>query len=286
MDAYEIDWAAQTARLAVAANQDREWSVRSAAALVRTGDRVAVDVGCGAGGMTAALAAALGPGGVAVGVDGSAEVLAAAAAAHPGGPGRVEWVRADLDGGLDPLRAATGGSADVIWASGSVHHAADQQAAVTALAGLLGPGGRLALAEGGLSARRLPWDVGVGAPGLEARLDAAQDRWFARMRAELPGSVAMPYGWTEALRRAGLTGVTSSTALLERPVPLGDGDVAAAVTGLADWLGWLRPTGLLDPADLAAWERLLDPADPVFLGRRGDLHSLEARTIHIGHRLA
>lgn len=156
MEPYEIDWAAQTARLAVAAEQDREWSERSAAALVRPGDRVAVDVGCGAGGMTAALAAALGPGGLAVGADGSAEVLAAAANTHPAGPGRMEWVLADLDAGLDPLKAATGGSADVVWASGSVHHAADQQAAVTALAGLLGPGGRLALAEGGLPARRLP----------------------------------------------------------------------------------------------------------------------------------
>lgn len=286
VEPYEIDWAAQTARLAAAADQDRAWSAQEAAALVRPGDRVAVDVGCGAGEMTAALAALLGAGGLAVGADGSAEVLAAAAAAHPVGPGRVEWVRTDLDAGLDPLKAATGGSADVVWASGSVHHAADQQSAVTALAGLLGPGGRLALAEGGLSARRLPWDVGVGEPGLEVRLDAAQDRWFARMRAELPGSVAMPYGWAEALRRAGLVGVTSSSALLERPAPLGDGDVAAAVAGLVDRLGWLHPTGLLDPADLAAWDRLLDPADPAFLGRRGDLHSLEARTVYTGHRPA
>ena len=145
----------------------------------------------------------LGPGGLVVAADGNAEVLAEAGRRLAGVPARVELVVADLGDGVEPLRAH--GPADLVWASASVHHVGDQQAAVAALASLLGPGGRLALAEGGLPTRRLPWDVGVGEPGLEVRLEAAQDRWFARMRAALPGSVPMPYGWTEALRRAGLT---------------------------------------------------------------------------------
>ena len=47
---------------------------------------------------------------------------------------------------------------------------------------------------------------------------------------------------------------------------------------------WLRPAGLLAAADLAAWDRLLDPADAAFLGRRSDLRSVEARTVHTGRR--
>jgi SAM-dependent methyltransferase len=283
---YTVDWGEQAGALGSAADQEREWYAAVAAALLRPGDRVAVDVGCGGGGMAAALAAALGPGGLVVAADGSAEVLAEARRRLDGTPARVELVVADLDAGVGPVRVAAGGPADVVWASASVHHAGDQQAAVTALAGLLGPGGRLALAEGGLPPSRLPWDLGVGEPGLEVRLEAAQDRWFARMRAELPGSVPMPYGWTEALRRAGLTGVTSRSTLLERPVPLSAEDRAWVVAKLAHRLDWLRPTGLLEPADLATWDRLLDPADPVHLGGRADLHFLEARTVHLGTRPA
>ena len=93
----------------------------------------------------------------------------------------------DLGGDLSAVRAAAGPGADLVWASGSVHHAGDQQRAVDTLAGLLAPGGRLALAEGGLPLRCLPWEVGVGEPGLEIRLDAAQDRWFARMRGHSRG---------------------------------------------------------------------------------------------------
>lgn len=249
------------------------------AGLVRAGDRVAMDVGCGGGGMASALAAALGDGGLVVAADAAPEILAEAGRRLADAPALVELVLADLGEGVEPLRAHA--PADVVWASASLHHVGDQQAAVTALAGLLGPGGRLALAEGGLSPRWLPWDLGVGEPGLEVRLEAAQDRWFARMRAGLPGSVPMPYGWTEALRRAGLTGVTSRSTLLERPVPLAAEDVDRVVAKLTHRIDWLRPTDLLDDADLAAWDRLLDPADPAHLGRREDLRSLEARTVHV-----
>lgn len=54
------------------------------------------------------------------------------------------------------------------------------------LAGLLAPGGRPALAEGGLASRHLPWDLGFGEPGHELRLQLAEDRWFAVMRISLP----------------------------------------------------------------------------------------------------
>jgi SAM-dependent methyltransferase len=283
-DPYEIHWAGQAGHLRDAAGQERDWYAAAAAALVRPGDRVAMDVGCGGAGMAVALAGALGESGTVVAADATPEILAEADRRLAGVPAHVQLVLADLGEGVEQLRLH--GPADVVWASAAVHHVGDQQAAVTALAGLLGPGGRLALAEGGLSPRRLPWDLGVGEPGLEVRLEAAQDRWFARMRAGLPGSVRMPYGWTEALRRAGLGSVTSRSTVLERPVPLVRDDVEQVVAKLTHRVDWLRPTGLLTDADLAAWDRLLDPADEAHLGRRGDLHSIEARTVHTGIRPA
>jgi SAM-dependent methyltransferase len=281
-DPYAVDWGGRAGHLREAAGLEQTWYRGLAAGLVPIGGRVAMDVGCGGGGMARALARVVGEGGVVVAADASPEVLAEAGALLAGVSARVELVLADLGEGVEPLRGH--GPADLVWTSAAVHHVGDQQAAVTALAGLLAPGGRLALAEGGLPARRLPWDVGIGEPGLEVRLEAAQDRWFARMRAGLPGSVPMPYGWTEALRRAGLSAVTSQSALLERPVPLAGEDVERVVAKLTHRVDWLRPADLLSTEDLAAWDRLLDPSDGAYLGRRSDLSWLEVRTVHTGRR--
>jgi len=231
--------------------------------------------------MTRALATVLGPDGRAVGVDGEPAIITAVKERAPD----LDLLVADLDGDLADLRLALGEPADLVWASASVHHAADQQAAVDALVGLLGAGGRLALAEGGLPARHLAWDLGVGDPGLEVRLDAAQDRWFAAMRAGLPGAVRMPYGWGECLRRAGLTSVSARTTLFERELPLTDAEVNRVLDKLAHRIDHLRPAGLLDPADLDAWDRLLDSADTAWLGLREDIYWLDARTVHMGVKL-
>lgn len=286
-DPYIVDWSERAPRLVELAQDEQQWYERLAAALLRPDDRVAADIGCGGGGMTLALAGALGEPGRVLAVDGTPEVLAAvrerlAGRAEP--LARVDLVEANLDAGVDPVRSAAAGPVDLVWASASVHHAGDQQAAVDALVSLLGPGGRLALAEGGLPARYLPWDLGVGEPGLEARLDAANERWFNRMRAELPGATRMPYGWTEALRRAGLAGVTTRTSLREQPAPLGEADRRRLAHRFGHWVDRLRPTGLIDPADLAAWDRLLAPDDAVWLGHRTDLFQLSARSVHLGER--
>ena len=44
-------------------------------------------------------------------------------------------------------------------------------------------------------------------------------------------------------------------------MPLSGRTVERVVDKLAHRVDWLRPTGLLAAADLAAWDRLLDPAD-------------------------
>ncbi|MGA4688214.1 class I SAM-dependent methyltransferase, partial [Micromonospora sp. AB353] len=196
---------------------------------------------------------------------------------------RVDVALVDMDD-VDSLRDTVGGHADLVWASAVVHHLGDQQRGINALAALLAEGGRLALAEGGLPARHLPWDLGAGDPGLELRLHAAEDRWFARMRAALPRRRPMPYGWGEALRRADLHPTTTATTLTELPPPLPSPERRAVVNSLANRVDRLRDTGLLTPADLDTWARLLDPGDPCWLGGRADLFLLEARSVHVGLR--
>jgi len=278
---FDIDWTEAADRLAASARTDEDWYRSVAATLVRPGDRVAVDVGCGGGGMAMVLAAALGPDAQVLGIDGAPDVLARA---RELASGTVEFVLADLHHGMAPVRAHVPDGADLIWASASVHHLGDQQAAVDALAGLLRAGGRLALAEGGLGIKHLPHDLGVGAPGLENRLIAAQETWFVGMRANLPGSVRMPYGWTEALHRAGLQAVTTRTWLLEQPPPLPKERLPSVLDRFGHRSVRLHEIGLLSDDDAAAWRRLLDPADAAWLGNRTDLYVLDARSVHLGVR--
>lgn len=281
-----INWADEADRLCAAVTDDADWYASVARELARPSDRLAVDIGCGGAGMAVALGAALPPAAFVVGVDGDGDVLDAARRriTETGiDDGHIRLLHADLDTDLAVLPVAARG-ADIVWASSSIHHLADQQAAIDALAALLAPGGRLALAEGGLEARHLPWDVGVGEPGLEVRLAAAEDRWFTRMRACVPGSVAMHYGWPTALRHAGLVDISTRTFTFERPTPLSEQDLGSVVHSLRHRVERAHDDGELRPADKAAWDRLLDARDDAWLGHRDDVYSLSARSVHLGHR--
>jgi SAM-dependent methyltransferase len=223
-------------------------------------------------------------GGTLVLVDMVPELLAAAeavvaAAAGVDGAVRVLTTLADI---ADPARFAELPEADLVWASNVTHHLPDQREAIATLVRRLAPGGCLALSEGGLSMRCLPWDVGVGEPGLQDRLIAAQGTWFHRMRAEMPGVVRMPVGWSRALGDAGLNGVTAFSYLVDVPAPLPDGARDAVVT----WLAWMTrdAADLLDSADMAALHRLLDPTDPAYVARRDDVFMLKASTVYLGWR--
>jgi SAM-dependent methyltransferase len=280
-----IDWTGQAPQLAAAAHEDHAWYRAVARELVGGADRLAVDVGCGAAGMALAMASHMVCGRI-IAVDGEPAIVRVARD-HVRGEWvdprvRIDVLHTDLAEGVQAIRAAAGGPVDLVWASAAIHHLGDQQQAINALVSLLGPGGRLALAEGGLPARHLPWDLGLGTPGLELRLQVAEDRWFADMRAALPGSRRMPYGWSEALRRAGLTPVTTGSTLTESPSPLPEPERLRVGRNLTDRVERLRDTGFLDEADLAVWDRLCDPADACWLGRRNDLNVLEVRSIHVG----
>ncbi len=234
-----------------------------------------LDVGCGAGGAACAFAAALGSG-VVSGFDRDPRLLAIARrrAADAGLAGHIRWLAARVD--ALPVEA---GSADLVWVSGVVHHLPDQQAAIGTLAGLLRPGGRLALVEGGLPVRCLPFDIGLGAVGLESRLDEARSRWFADMRDELRGP-PLPYGWPEALRRAGLVDVRARSFIAEASPPLDDFGRQMAERHLRSGLTELG--NRLGPDDRDTIAHLLDPDDAAYIGRRDDLVVTAARTLNVG----
>jgi SAM-dependent methyltransferase len=209
-------------------------------------------------------------------------------------PGSAAGARGDSsdggspDGGSHVGDPSAGGAlaelpaADLVWASNVAHHLPDQRTMVAALAAWLAPGGCFALAEGGLSMKCLPWDIGIGEPGLQDRLIAAHGTWFHRMRTEMPGTVRLPVGWNVVLEEAGLTGVTAFSYLVDVPAPLTDTGRAAVVS----WLAWMaRATGeLLTPTDVATLERLLDPDDAAYVGNRDDIFLLKASTVYLGWR--
>lgn len=241
-----------------------------------------IDVGSGSGGMSAAFAAALAVrgGGRVVLVDAVPELQAAASEAVAAVAGdKVELV-AVLADAADPALADHVPAGDLVWASRVVHHLPDERQGVAGLVRLLNPGGRLALAEGGLTTRCLPWDIGLGEPGLQDRLVAAQTAWFADMRAGIEGVVRMPFGWNRALAEAGLTDVGAFSYLVDLPAPASP----AVRESVADWLAWMARVGedRLSASDLDALARLMDRDGPDWVGGRDDVFVLSANTIHRG----
>lgn len=174
--------------------------------------RRVLDLGCGPGVATCMLAEHF-PDAAVVGVDGS-EVMLAAATARAAGRGlsaSVTTRRATFPDDLPTL-----GLADVVWASLVLHHVGDEVAALRQVRALLGAGGVLAVVE-----RDEPMRVHV--PGVEPavweRLDAAWARWFAGMRAELPGSrPSDPY--PAMLAAAGFEVVANDVLTVELDAPL------------------------------------------------------------------
>ncbi|SER34113.1 Methyltransferase domain-containing protein [Lentzea xinjiangensis] len=238
---------------------------------------VVADVGPGSGAGTLRLAERAGRV-YAVDNDEAMLALVRERAERAGLGDRVRTVLHDLDDGPVPLPEPV----SLIWSGACVHHALSWQDAVSGLAGLLAPGGLLALGEGGLPARCLPWDVGVGRPGLEARLDAAHNEWFTAWFEGRPAVVRVARGWSGLLRSAGLERVTSRSVLLDLPAPLTEAEREVVLAELTARVA--RAQAFLAQDDRVAWNSLLDRTSPVWLGNRDDLALLTARTIHMGQR--
>lgn len=285
-----IDWPTRLASLRRADDldvvYDRQVADRLVGLLGAASEPVVVDVGSGGGGMSAAFAGALaarGGGGRVVLSDAVGELLDAAAA-------HVRDVVADASVVVEAVQADASSEqlaeqlppANLVWASRVVHHLPDQQRAIDELARVLAPGGWLALCEGGLATRCLPWDLGIGEPGLGSRLTAARDNWFVGMRGDMPGVKSLPIGWTKALAVAGLTEVFSFSYVIDHPAPASD-EVRKSVV---DWLAWLYGVGedQFSATDRETVARLLDPADEAYVGARDDVFILGASTVHLGRK--
>ncbi|KUL33986.1 SAM-dependent methyltransferase [Streptomyces sp. NRRL F-4489] len=233
-----------------------------------------LDIGSGPG-VVSCLLARVFPDAEVTAVDAAQALLdrARARAARLGLADRVHTRTAEIPHGLDPL-----GGADLIWSSKALHHVGDQRGAVAALAAHLRPGGLLAVCEGGLAPRFLPRDIGIGRPGLQARLDAAAEDWFAEMRAALPDTTDTLEDWPAFLANAGLRTPRTRSFLLDLPAPLSHdvrqylhANLSHAVEAYGD---------RLDPDDLSTLTRLTDPYDPAGLTRRPDVFLLSAQTVH------
>ncbi|MCX4766229.1 methyltransferase [Streptomyces sp. NBC_01275] len=273
----DIDWAAMAPHLESQAELFTPLYERALSWLGKevTEPGLIVDVGSGPGVVSCLIAESF-PGARVMAVDGSEPLLQRARerAARLGYGDRFGTLTGELPGVLDELEYP----ADLLWASRSLHHLGDQRAALAAFAERLAPGGTLAIMEGGLPSRFLPRDLGLGRPGLEARIDALEAEWFARMRADLPGSVEGAEDWPALLAGAGLKPTRTRSFLLDLPAPASDrarAYIAASLSRLRDVFG-----DVLDPDDRAVLDRLLDPQDEAGVHRRQDVFVLAAHTVH------
>ncbi|MFD4550099.1 class I SAM-dependent methyltransferase [Streptomyces sp. NPDC058466] len=280
-DGTDIDWAEMAPHLESQAELFAPVYQKAMAWLAEevTDPGLIVDAGSGPGVVSGLFAEAF-PGARVVAVDGAEPLLerARARAARQGFADRFGTISGELPGVLAELEYP----ADLLWASRSLHHLGDQRAALTAFAERLAPGGTLALLEGGLPHRFLPRDIGIGRPGLQARLDAVEEEWFARMRADLPGSVAVTEDWPALLTAAGLKHTRTRSFLLDVPAPAPDRARAYVAASLARLRGALDEA--VDADDRATLDRLLDPADPASVHRRPDVFVLSAYTVHTAVR--
>lgn len=221
-----------------------------------------LDVGCGAGTITAGLAARLSPGRV-VGIDPSAEVVAQARAVAGQGPGAARVEVGDVetwDGG--------GARFDVVHAHQVLQHVPDPPAVLRAMAGRCVPGGLVAARDGDYSA----FDWYPRLPEL--------DRWLELYRTVHRANGGEPDAGPRLLswaHEAGLDDVTVSASVW----------CFATEADRAWWGGtWAARTvqslgpqlvarGLSTPAELqdiaAAWNRWAAHPDAVFVVPNGEI---------------
>lgn len=271
----DFDWNAAAEMIAVEARAFGPYPVDALGPLQLTPTRI-LDIGSGTG-WAALEFARIWPDAEIVAVDGARALLDhAEQAAHAAGLA-LTTIHAQFPEDLSSLPEA-----DLVWSAQVVHHVGDQLGALRELAGRVRPGGTIAIVEGGLSPRWLPRDIGIGRPGLQARLDATMSDGFQNMRADLPGTVRTVEDWPALLRQAGFIDTETRNVLIDRPAT---DDVRA----------WLRirlertrqgMADTLDAEDLATIDRLIDPNDPEGLDHRSDVFLLGVKSVHIGHRPA
>jgi SAM-dependent methyltransferase len=247
---------------------------------ITPGSRV-LDAGCGGGGVTKLLAEAVGDGGQVTALDIEAALLENVEELLADMPyaGGVSYEQASIDTLPFPDAAF-----DLVWCSRVIHHMPDQLAAVREIRRVLKPGGRFAMREDGFLMQLLPFDIGLGQPGLDERINAARAWEFARVRPSISDAVPYPFGWTQLLTDAGFPHGTVRSFVFEALPPFDD-DLGKFVVR-----HWGRPLeeaetrARLSPEDQQVLEQLVDAHSPHFLLKRPDLHFVKVSTVHVGIR--
>jgi SAM-dependent methyltransferase len=184
---------------------------------------------------------------------------------------RVHTVQADLD---EPWPAI--GTADVVWASSSLHHLKDPHRVLTDVLAALRPGGLLVVAELVAFPRFLPEDLGLGRPGLEERCHAIL---FESVTAELPHLGA---DWGVLLAEAGFAVAAERPFVIEltAPLPAATGRYARAT------LERIRSAveGRVSAEDLEVLDKLISSDGPDSVLHREDLTVRTTRTVWAARR--
>lgn len=235
-----------------------------AAAALRPGERV-LDVGCGTGPITRRAAREVGPAGRVVGLDISAQMLAAAAAQpNEDGAAALEWLSTDVvTWRPDP------GAFDIVLSRFGVMFFSDPDTAFGTLAAATRPGGRLAMA---VWARRD--ESQMFAVPLHAALDELRRRGVAVQappEEEAAFSMRDPARVTTLLTGAGWSQIDCTPHRLV--LPFGGGlDVESAASAALDAGPTRLVTEDLDNDDRAAVTAAIATAFARHLGADGHVH--------------
>ena len=234
--------------------------------------RLIVDLGCGTGAGTFALLRQF-PSAEVLALDASVDHLdrLQRKAEADGTADRVRPVRVDLDADWPDL-----GRPDLVWASASMHHLTDPDRTLGKVHDLLAPDGIFAVVEFGDFPRLLPPEAPEDRPGLEERCFSAL---AAHHEEELPDLGA---DWGARLTAAGFAIAGERTLAVTV-----DGSASPTVGryALASFRRVRESVAeALDPADLAALDRLLDADGPGGLLRRDDLAFRTERTVWAARR--
>jgi demethylmenaquinone methyltransferase/2-methoxy-6-polyprenyl-1,4-benzoquinol methylase len=171
-----------------------------------------LDVGCGVGLYTLWLAEAIGPRGQVVGIDTSAERLAAAQllVGHALDAGRLELRQGD-----GTAIVATNASFDWVWCGDVLHHIETPVVALKEFMRVLRPGGSIIIKESQvLHALFLP-----GYPELERQLQRAEIQ-FGRHEAGSRSFQERRQRTLETMQAAGFSVVQIRTYMVQRQAPL------------------------------------------------------------------